>query len=111
MKVNEFSTIVGVVVALHVAALGFLFGPLHWRYLLVAVVSAALIWGVLPTRLSPRSWIGLIIRVAVALTVQQVAFRFLWRSQLGGTWPPLAQFAALHFFIGFGLDRLRWPCR
>src|SRR5688572_25129824 len=106
MKANEFTTIAVVVVALHLAALGLAFGPIRWQYLLVAVVSADVIWSVLPRPLSRRRWVGFLVGVAVALTMQQAVFR-LWRSQFASAWPPLAQFAALHVPIGFGIYRLR----
>src|SRR5688572_696460 len=106
MKVNEFATIAVVVVALHVAALGLAFGPIRWQYLLVAGLSGAVIWSVLPRLVSQRRCIGFLVSVAVALAVQQAVFR-LWRSQFTSLWPPLAQFAALHVLIGFGIHRLR----
>ena len=108
MKAQGFTTIAAVVVALHVVALGFVFGPVTWQYLLVAVGSGVLIWGVGSALRSRRRWAGLFVGMVVAVAVQQIAFRW-WRAQFAGAWLPLAQFAALHFLIGLGLDRLRRP--
>lgn len=108
MKVKGFTTIATVVVALHLAVLGFMFGPVAWQYLLVAVISGALIWSVGSVLMSRRRWAGLLVGMVVALAVQQIAFRW-WRGQFAGSWLPLAQFAALHVLIGLGLSRWRRP--
>jgi hypothetical protein len=106
MKAKEFTTITVLVVALHVAAVSLAFEPIRWQYLLAAVLTAAVIWSLLPRLDSRRRWIGFLVGVALALAVQQVSSR-LWRSQFNSVWPPLVQFAALHVLIGFSLDRLR----
>ena len=108
MKAKGFTTIATAVVAVHVAALGFMFGPVSWQYLLVAVISGALIWGLGSALVRRRRWVGLFVGMVVALAVQQIAFRW-WRGPYAGAWLPLMQFAALHLLIGLGLDRWRRP--
>ncbi len=108
MKAEGFTTIAAAVVALHVAALGFVFGPMPWRYLLVAVFSGALIWGLWSGVVRRRRWAGLFVRMVVAPAGQQIAFR-CWRAQCAGVWLPLAQFSALGLLIGLGFDRWRRP--
>lgn len=106
MTMTGFRSIASIVCVLHVTTLSFAFGPWHWKYLLVALISGALLWGVLPALLPLRRWTGLLIGVAVALTVQQAAFGF-WRTKLGVIWWPLMQFASIHFLIGLGFGRAR----
>lgn len=106
MKLSGLSFIGSIVALLHVAALSFAFGPWHWKYLLVTVVSGALLWGALPALLPVRRWTGLLIGAVLALAAQQTAF-WLWRAKLGDVWWPLAQFASVHFLIGLGFGRLR----
>ena len=106
MMLNGFSFICAVVVGLHLAALSFAFGPWHWKYLLVSVISGVLLWGALPALAPLRRWSGLLIGAALALAVQQAAF-WLWRAKLGGVWWPLIQFVAVHFLIGLSFGRLR----
>jgi len=108
MRAKGFTSVAAVVVALHSAVLGFMFGPVAWQYLLVAVISGALIWGVGWVLMSQRRWAGLFVGMVVALAVQQIAFRW-WRGQFAGAWLPLVQFAALHVLIGLGLSRWRRP--
>jgi hypothetical protein len=108
MKIKGFTSIVVVVVALHLAAWGFVVGPLRWPYLLSATLSGTLIWGAWSALASRRRRAGLLVGLVVALAAQQIAFR-VWRAQFGGVWPPLVQFIALHVLIGLGLDRLRRP--
>ena len=105
MTTRGFIRIAAVVVAIHVAALGFAMGRLHWKYLLVTVISGVVIWCMVPTQFQQRGWAGWLVRCVVALAVQWAAFRF-WREQLGGMWPSMAQFAALHFLIGIGISKL-----
>ena len=106
MKAKEVTTITVLIVALHVAAVSLAFGPIRWHYLLAAVLTAAVIWSLLPGLDSRRQWIGFLVGVALALAVQQLTFR-LWRAQFTSAWPPLAQFVALHVLIGFSIHRLR----
>jgi LytS/YehU family sensor histidine kinase len=108
MKAEGFTTIATVVVALHLAVLGFMFGPVAWQYLLVAVLSGVLIWGVGSAVVRRRRWVDLFVGMVVALAVQQIAFRW-WRAQFAGAWLPLVQFAALHVLIRLGFSRWRRP--
>ena len=106
---NGFRFIAAVVAGLHLAAMSFAFGPWHWKYLLVAGASGALLWGVVPVLLPLRRWTGLLVGAALALAVQQAAF-WLWRAKLGDAWWPLAQFASIYFLIGVGFGRLHCRC-
>jgi len=103
---SGFLFIASVVAMLHVVALSFVVGPWHWKYLLVTVASAGILWIVLPLLLPPRRWTGLLIGAIVALLVQQAAF-WLWRAKLGGIGWPLVQFASVHFLIEIVFSRMR----
>ena len=96
--------IVVLVATLHVAVLSMVFGPRHVGYMVSAALSASWIWGAVFLLRERKGLAGLVAAVAVALAVQQVAYR-VWKAELPGFWWPLAQFAALQFLVGFLASR------
>lgn len=65
-----FRFIASIVAMLHVAALSFAFGPRHGKYLLVKVISGAILWGLIPALIPLRRYSGLLIGAGVALVLQ-----------------------------------------
>lgn len=45
--------IASIVAMLHVAAVSFVVGSWHWKYLLVTVASAGILWILLPSKNAP----------------------------------------------------------
>jgi Na+/proline symporter len=93
-----------VIVALLVTALSIMLGPRHIGYILAAVLSATLIWGVVSFLNEQKRRAGMIAGVIAGLVVQQVAYQ-VWKAELPGFWWPLAQFGALQFLVGYGIGR------
>ena len=103
---SGFLFIASIVAMLHVAAVSFVVGSWHWKYLLVTVASAGVLWVLVPLLLPVRRRTGLLAGVVVALLVQQAAF-WLWRAKLGSIGWPLVQFVSVHFLIGLVFARVR----
>jgi len=104
MKGNRIAGLGAVIAALHVAVLSVVFGPRHVGYILVAGLSATLIWGVVFFLNERKRRAGFIVGAVVGLGVQVVAHQIL-KAGLPGFWWPLAQFAALQFLVAYGIGR------
>lgn len=96
--------ILAVVVALHLAALSFVFGPRHIAYILAAYLSALAVWGVVFLISDQKRSASWIVGSLAIVIVQQIAYHTM-KSGLPGVWWPLAQFFALQFLIGIGVER------
>jgi len=104
MKGERIAGLGSVIAALHVAVLSVVFGPRHVGYILVAALSATLIWGVVFFLNERKRRAGFIVGVVVGLGVQVVAYQIL-KAELPGFWWPLAQFGALQFLVAYGIGR------
>jgi hypothetical protein len=104
MKNAGLIRLMAVIAALHVAVLSAVFGLRHIGYVLVATLSATLIWGVVFFLNKRQCRARIIGGVVVVLAVQQVAYQ-VWKAELPGFWWPLAQFAALQFLVAYGIGR------
>jgi hypothetical protein len=104
MSGSRIGGIVALVAALHVAVLSLVFGPRHAGYMLTAMLSTTLIWGVAYVLSERRRGALLMAGIVVGLAVQQAAHQ-VWKVQLPGFWWPLAQFGALQFLLALGIRR------
>ena len=104
MKSEQLVRLAAVIAALHVAVLSFLFGPRHIGYILVAVFSAILIWGVVFFLSERKRRAGFIAGAILGLVIQVMAYRLL-KAELPGFWWPLAQFGALQFLVAYGIGK------
>ncbi len=104
MRGSCVTGIVLLVVTLHMAVLGLLFGPKHTGYLLWAMVSATLIWGAVFALNKRKRQAGVVGGVVLGLVAQQVAYQ-VWKGQLGGFWWSLVQFGALQSLVAWGIWR------
>lgn len=105
MSGNRVAGIVPLVAALHVAVLSVVLGPQHVGYMVVAALSATLIWGGVCMLNKRKRQAGVVAGIIAGLAVQQVAYQ-VWKEQLGGFWWPLAQFGALQSLVAWGVWRL-----
>ncbi len=87
MREPRVTGIVVLVAALHVTVLSIVFGPGHVGYTVSAALSASWIWGAVFLLTARKRLVGLLAAVAVALAVQQVAYR-VWRAELPVYWVP-----------------------
>jgi hypothetical protein len=96
--------LVAVIGGLHLAALSFALGPRCIAYVVVAYLSAVVVWGSLLMGLGRRR-LGFIVGIGLSVAFQQAAYQ-VWKGELGGFWWPLAQFGALHVMIAVGISQL-----
>jgi uncharacterized membrane protein YccC len=104
MKRETIIRLTAVIAALHVAVLSFVFGPRHIGYLLVAALSATVIWGAVFFLNERKRRAGFIVGVVASLVIQVVAGRVL-KAELPGFWWPLAQFGAVQFLVACGITK------
>ena len=104
MKRGNLFSLVGVVAALHVAVLSYVFGLRHPGYILTATLSATLTWGGVFALSGQKRRTWVIAGVILGLTVQQVVYQ-AWKTDLPGFWWPLAPFGALHFLAAYVIGR------
>jgi hypothetical protein len=91
-------SIVGTVLAFHLGALSFVFGPGRIDYALTAYCSAVFVWGI-ASLFRGRRPVGIwITAMVVTVVIQQVAYRTM-ACEGSGFWWPLIQFFALHFVL------------
>ena len=104
MNREKLARLALVIAALVGTALSILLGARHVGYILAAVLSATLIWGVVPFLNGQKRRAGMIAGVIAGLVVQQVAYQ-VWKAEPPGFWWPLAQFGALQFLVAYGIGR------
>ena len=95
-----------IVAMLHVAAVSFVVGSWHWKYLIVTVASAGVLWILVPLLLPLLRWTVQLSGAVVAQLLQQAAF-WIWRAKLCGIGWPLVQFVSVHFLSGLVFARVR----
>jgi hypothetical protein len=104
MNRENLGRLITIIGSLHLALFAFAFGSRHGGYILAAIMSGALTWG-LYVLLDARNILGgAIISVVLGLIAQQVAYQY-WKVELPGFWWPLAQFGALQFLIAYGISQ------
>jgi hypothetical protein len=102
MKMLRIVGIAGLIVALHLAVLSWLFGVTAAGYVVAACITGVFVWGAVLVIGPRRLWVWMAGGAALGLVVQQVTFH-VWRSDLGGFAWPLVQFFSLQYLIAYGL--------
>jgi uncharacterized membrane protein AbrB (regulator of aidB expression) len=105
MDTKSLLRILAVVMGMHLAALSFVFGPRSITYVLAAYLSSVVVWGIVLLVSRQKQPAGWIVGSLVIVIIQQVAYHTM-KSGLPGFWWPLAQFFAVQFLIGIGVNRV-----
>lgn len=94
----KIAKIAGLILALHLIALGFFFYKPPADYFVVICVSTVIVWPAALSLCRRRKWAGLIGGLLVQVVIQQVAYHY-WLAGETTIWWPLAQFLGLQYIM------------
>ena len=95
--------LMAVIAALHAAVLSLALGPRCIAYIAAAYLSAVVVWGSVAMSAGKRR-VAVIVGAGLTVAVQQAAYQ-AWKAELAGFWWAAAQFLALQWLVGAGVQR------